>query len=140
MSKIVTIDIPIYEGKVILAVDTTLEQIKSEAEKLKSHLSEEDVKELMTALTEENYFENLSSYVNSGFELYKNKVGIIYLNNHDTEGELINTLSHEINHYVGDLMDHLKVPFNKDTVEVYAYLTGYITQKLYIFLKSINKL
>lgn len=140
MSKIVTIDIPIYEGKVVLAVDTPLEQIKEAAERLTSHLGEGDVKELIEALTDENYFENLSSYVNSGFELYKNKVGIIYLNNHDTEGDLINTLSHEISHYVGDLMDHLKVPYNKDTVEVYAYLTGYITQKLYTYLKSVGKL
>lgn len=139
MSKITTIDIPIYEGKIILAVETTAEEIQAEASKLKSHLDEDDITELITTLSEDNYFDKIISYKNSGCEIFKNKVGIIYLNNHDSEVELINTLSHEISHYVGDLLNQLDVPYNKDTTEIYAYLTGYITQETYRYLKSINK-
>lgn len=139
MSNITTLNIPIYEGKIILAVETTAEEIQAEAAKLKSHLNEDDITELMTILSEDNYFNKIKSYKNSGFEIFKNKVGIIYLNNHDSEVDLMNTLSHEISHYVGDLLNQLEVPYNNDTTEIYAYLTGYVTQETYRYLKSINK-
>lgn len=47
-------------------------------------------------------------------------------------------LQHEITHYVMFLLfETLHIPHNRETTEVYSYLTGYITEQAYlnIFLK-----
>jgi hypothetical protein len=51
--------------------------------------------------------------------------------------EHMGLLQHEIFHAVGFIMQEINTPLNEDTHETYAYLIGYLTEKIYLTLKSV---
>lgn len=67
--------------------------------------------------------------------LYENNLCLIRTKFIPKTADQYGTLHHEIFHAVSFILQELDVKLNKNTEEVYAYLTGYITRELYKKLK-----
>lgn len=60
---------------------------------------------------------------------------IIYNKSYD-EADMINTIAHESTHAAHDMLRSSNINLTNDTEEVYAYLTGYISE---CFWKTLKK-
>ena len=49
---------------------------------------------------------------------------------------MINTIAHESTHAAHDMLETSNIKLTKDTEEVYAYLTGYISECFWETLKK----
>lgn len=67
--------------------------------------------------------------------LYENNLCLIRTNAIPKTADQYATLHHEIFHAVSFMLQEITIKLDKNTEEVYAYLTGYITRELYKKLK-----
>nr|DAQ78746.1 MAG TPA: peptidase [Caudoviricetes sp.] len=95
-------------------------------------------KDELISKSEEDEMNSYLAYAISGAFLKSTDepAEIIVYNRSCDEADMINTIAHESTHAAHDMLESSNIKLTKDTEEVYAYLTGYISE---CFWKTLKK-
>lgn len=122
--KIITIPIPIYESNLILEYNHSNEElekiIKEDPDIIKEHRKQSFI----------DYIRELKQpyagiYINDDFE---HMIRISWTSN---QKDLINSISHELLHFIHNLLKYRGLSLTQETEEAYCYLQGYLMGEIY---------
>jgi len=67
--------------------------------------------------------------------MFRSGASLIYCREEPRDPRTMGILSHEIFHAVSILLDRVEVHLTSSSEEIYAYLTGYLTEEIYKHIK-----
>lgn len=121
--KFLNIPLPIYEGNLVVGYNMEIKEIVRNMKSKKIIEGDKQAEEIIKVFDDVKY-----SY--HGLCFQNGRQGIIIVNEQDSFEEFVNTLTHEILHYVIGVLDHIKVKLGKKSEEAYTYLYGYLCGKV----------
>lgn len=124
------IDLPLYEYKLNVFYNYGIKDLEKTLNKTK-FLSKNEIKNTITEIEKLDY-----SY--SGLYVNCHSKHIILINKNKDISKLINTISHEVLHFVFALSRYISIKNSEKSEEFFTYLQGYITSEIFkkLFCKT----
>lgn len=123
-SLIVKIPVPIYESSVILSYNHTDEEIIELIENNEDYINTN---------SKEGFVKWIKDYDKpfAGLHITNDFNHLIRIAEMENQKELVNTVAHELLHYLSSMLRFRGLHLTEETEESYCYLQGYLMEEVY---------